>query len=90
MTARGGRPDPPFLVWKVRIFSVGAGLGLGGIFLDQALLIWAAIGVLGIGVLLRFLPYGAGSEKPDSEKPDSGREDSEGKDSEGEDSPGPS
>jgi len=41
------------LVWRVRIFAVGAGLGLGGIFLDQSLLIWAAVVVLGAGMLLR-------------------------------------
>ena len=40
-------------MWRVRLFAVGAGLGLGGVFLDQPLLIWAALVVLGAGMLLR-------------------------------------
>lgn len=43
------------LDWRVRLFAVGAGLGLGGLFLDSAWLIWAALAVLCGGLFLRFL-----------------------------------
>lgn len=67
MTREGGRSGLPFLEWRVRIFSIGAGLGLGGIFLDQPYLIWGAISVLGLGVLLRFLPVGRGHPAADDD-----------------------
>ena len=52
---RAERKDDPFLTWKVRIFAIGATLGLAGIFLEQNLLVWGAIGVLVLGFGLRFL-----------------------------------
>lgn len=48
----------PYLEWKVRIFAVGAVLGLAGILIDEAWLRIAAIVVLAGGILLRFLPGG--------------------------------
>ena len=43
------------LDWRVRLFAVGAGLGLGGLYLESAWLIWAALAVLGGGLFFRFL-----------------------------------
>jgi hypothetical protein len=48
--------DDPWLLAKVRLFAIGAGLALGGILLDSEWLVWAAIGALVAGVLLRFVP----------------------------------
>jgi len=45
--------DDPWLLAKVRIFAIGAALALGGMFLGEDLLIWAALGVLGFGLVLR-------------------------------------
>ena len=45
-----------WLEWKVRIFAVGAVLGLAGIFLDESALITAALVVLAVGAALRLLP----------------------------------
>lgn len=53
---RSHRTDDRFLVWKVRLFAIGATLGLAGIFLDVKALVWAAIGVLVVGFFLRFMP----------------------------------
>jgi hypothetical protein len=47
------RGEDPFLLWKVRIFAVGATLGLAGIFMNQRILVWAAIVVLVVGLVLR-------------------------------------
>lgn len=46
------------LEWKVRIFLVGAVLGLSGILLEERWLSGAAIAVLAAGALVRFLPGG--------------------------------
>lgn len=46
--------DSGHLEWRVRLFALGAGLGLGGIFLEEPWMIWAAIVVLFLGFLLRF------------------------------------
>lgn len=51
-----GRTAGPYLRWKVRLFTAGAGLALAGIYLEETWLVSAAIVVLGGGVLLRFLP----------------------------------
>ncbi|CAN5782828.1 hypothetical protein BH23GEM11_BH23GEM11_15820 [soil metagenome] len=45
--------DDRWLLAKVRIFAIGAALALGGMFLGEDLLIWAALGVLGFGMVLR-------------------------------------
>lgn len=50
------RRSDPFLVWKVRIFSVAAGTALVGIWLDQRWMTGTALALLLGGVLLRFLP----------------------------------
>ncbi len=67
--------DDPWLLAKVRLFAVGAALALGGILLDQAWLVWAAIGALVGGVLLRFVPArGTGDDvatDPDGDDPGS-------------------
>ena len=49
---RAGR----YLEWKVRLFTLGAVLAVVGMALDQSWMTWAAIGVLIVGMLLRFLP----------------------------------
>ena len=60
---RGG-PDP-WLDWKVRLFAVGAGLGLAGIYLESGWLILAAVAVLFGGVTLRWIPGAGDSEDAD-------------------------
>jgi hypothetical protein len=55
----------------VRLFAVGAGLGVGGIALENRWLIWGAILVLGAGFALRFL---ADSADPPSEDSGSDRD----------------
>ncbi|MCG6956403.1 MAG: hypothetical protein LJF04_10495 [Gemmatimonadetes bacterium] len=52
---RSGRASR-WLEWKVRIFAVGAVLGLAGIFLDDRILVIAALVVLAVGAGLRLLP----------------------------------
>jgi membrane protein implicated in regulation of membrane protease activity len=56
LVSRSTKRDDHFLFWKVRLFAIGATLGLAGIFLDLPLLVWAAIAVLVIGFLMRFVP----------------------------------
>jgi len=51
---RAGR----YLEWKVRLFTVGALLALVGMYLEQRWMTGAAIGVLALGMGLRFLPGG--------------------------------
>lgn len=51
-----------FLEWKVRLFAVGAVLGLAGIYTDQRWMTAAAIGVLALGMGFRFLPGGRQAE----------------------------
>lgn len=55
----------PHLEWKVRLFLVGAVLGLAGIFLDERWLTGAAIVVLAGGALLRFRGGEAASRDPE-------------------------
>ena len=43
------------LEWRIGAFFIGAVLGLGGIFLDSAWLVTAALVVLLAGVVLRML-----------------------------------
>ena len=53
---RPSRDDPgndPFLLWKVRLFVLGAGLGIWGMAAEIPLLVWVGMGFLAIGVLLR-------------------------------------
>jgi hypothetical protein len=44
------------LEWRIRLFGVGAILGVAGIATATSWLVNVAIGVLALGVLLRFLP----------------------------------
>jgi len=57
--SRGSQNDAMrHLQWRIRLFAVGAGLGLGGIGLESAWMIWGALAVLLAGMALRFLPDG--------------------------------
>jgi len=47
----------PFLDWKVRLFSVAAVLGLGGIYFDERWMGVGAILLLVAAIALRFLPH---------------------------------
>lgn len=51
----------PWVLAKVRLFSIAAALAVGGMFLDLPWLIWLALAALAVGVLLRFLPHPADS-----------------------------
>lgn len=58
----------PWFEWKVRLFVVGAALGVVGIGLSWDLLVLAGILVLAAGLLVRFLPGGRGVDaEPDAE-----------------------
>lgn len=50
------RTAGPWLEWKVRLFTVGAVLALGGMYLDESWVVGAAMVVLVMGMLVRFLP----------------------------------
>ena len=52
-TRSGG--DDSFVVWKVRIFALGAALALGGIAFGNTWVVWGGVAVLGIGLALRFI-----------------------------------
>lgn len=71
----------PWLVWKVRLFVIGACLAVGGMVMDMGWLILLAIAALAAGFLLRFLPGGTGVVH---EEPGSEGEDPEGERPEGE------
>jgi hypothetical protein len=63
-------PSLAYLEWRVRIFGAGAILAMVGIFTQQNWLIDVAIGVLLIGVALRFLGRRAAPDEdaePDGE-----------------------
>jgi len=63
-----GRKAGRYLEWKVRIFSVAAVLALVGIYMESGWMTGAAIGMLVVGMLLRFLPADAeGPEDGDGE-----------------------
>ncbi len=44
------------LEWRVRLFGIGAVLGLAGIFLEASWLVTVALVVLFAGVAVRFTP----------------------------------
>ena len=61
-----------FLRWRIRVFFLGAALGLAGIFLNRSWLVTAGMVVLLVGVLLRALPEGdpdSGEPGPSTQKP---------------------
>lgn len=47
-----------YLTWRVRLMGAGAVLALVGMYYDSPWMIWIAIGVLVVGLLMRFLPTG--------------------------------
>lgn len=47
-----------YLVWKVRLFVVGAAVALVGMGMSLQWLVWAGTGVLLVPLVLRFLPDG--------------------------------
>lgn len=55
---RKRKGEDRFLAWKVRVFVVGAAVALAGIGMSLSWVVWAGIGVLVVGLLLRFLPGG--------------------------------
>lgn len=63
---RGRRADRyPWIEWKMRLFVVGAALGVGGMVLEMDWIIVLAIVVLFCGFLLRFVPGGRGVSAED-------------------------
>ena len=64
-TGRGG-PDR-FLGWKLGIFFLGAGLFMAGAATGRQWAVAAAIGVLALGMVLRFLP---GRSRSDGGEPE--------------------
>ena len=63
----------PYLEWKVRLFVLAAVLGLAGMYLEERWLTGAAIGLLFLGLALRFLPTGEDEHDAEAE-PDEGDE----------------
>ncbi|HET9947482.1 MAG TPA: hypothetical protein VFQ22_01025 [Longimicrobiales bacterium] len=66
------------LEWKIRLFSVAAVLGLGGIGLELRWLTWIAIGLLAVGMGLRLAPGGDEAEAAEGEDEAEGPEGEEG------------
>lgn len=66
------RTAGPLLEWKVALFVVAAGLGLGGMYLDERWLTGAAIVLLLGGVLLRLSPKAAPDRDGDDVRDDGG------------------
>ena len=44
------------LQWRVRLFAAGALLAVFGMAINTRWLVWVAMGLLGVGFFLRFLP----------------------------------
>ncbi len=65
---RSRRRDLRHLDWRIRLFSIGAALGLGGIWLESSWLVLSGTVVLIGGFGLRFLPN----------DPETGREEDDG------------
>lgn len=55
---REKRGTSAHLLWRVRLFWVGAGLAVMGMYLGRSWLVWAAIVALLAGIFLRFVPSG--------------------------------
>lgn len=51
-----GPVDRRFLEVRIALFTVGAVLGLAGIYLDIGWMVGVAIGVLAVGFVIRFAP----------------------------------
>jgi len=54
--SRSATPDPRFLEWKVRLFTIGAVLALAGMYLELDWMVALAIAFLVAGFTLRFVP----------------------------------
>lgn len=66
---RGRRADRyPWFEWKMRLFVVGAALGVGGMVLEMDWVVVLAIVVLFTGFLLRFVPGGTGVSEGDEDE----------------------
>jgi hypothetical protein len=61
---------PTNLEWRIRIFGVGAIVGLVGMWADQHWMVNLAIAVLGIGIALRFLRGPTPAGGPDEDLPE--------------------
>lgn len=61
------RRSDRYLEWKVRAFSVGAVLGLAGIYFNDRWMTGVAIGVLALGMLMRLLPDARAGEADELE-----------------------
>ena len=61
------RKAGPLLEWKVRLFSIGAVLGLSGIFTEERWLTGTAIAVLAVAGLTRFFPGGEEAHPDDDD-----------------------
>ena len=64
------RRSSRYLVWKIRIFSVAAVVALVGMYLNSPWITGAALVMLLLGMLLRFLPEPKASK--DSSQSDPG------------------
>jgi len=51
----GDRKQDPFVEGKVALFTVGAVLGLAGVFMELEWVVWVGIGALGAGMVLRLI-----------------------------------
>ena len=56
--SRERKGEDRFMVWKVRLFVAAAALALVGMGMSLSWLVWAGVGVLVVGLVLRFLPEG--------------------------------
>ena len=65
---RSGKPSRRHLEWRVRAFGMGAILALAGMWTEQPWLINVAIGVLGVGILLRLFARRGTSHEEEEDK----------------------
>ena len=52
--------EDPFLIWKVRFFVIGGGLGIGGMVMELPWMLWTGVAILAVGWILRFRSLEAG------------------------------
>lgn len=65
-----GKGETAHLEWRLRIFGIGGGLGVGGVWLDNSWMVYAAILTLFVGVALRFARDGDSDEVESAESSD--------------------
>ena len=79
---RARRGPDPYYDWKVGAFTLGAALGLAGIFTNRDSLVLVAVPILALGIALRWLPRrGTGSaadHEPDDDEAPSEESEPEG------------